>query len=283
MYFRNSIKLLPILCISSNDAFIISTRVFHNSVLNARKKSKSSVTWDTYYDEPFDYKENKPTFKNIFNPKTPKQKEYYDDINNDDLQLVIGSGPAGTGKTLFPTQHAAKLLQETTTKIVLTRPLICVDEEIGYLPGGINEKMDPWIIPIFDILLEFFTQQQLDKFIGEKRIQIVPLAFMRGRTFKNTLIISDELQNTSINQMLMLLTRLGENSKIIITGDIHQSDNTENGLLDFIQKIEKKYDRKHNSNFHENLLNDKISLIEMSNNDVQRSEIINTILDIYQK
>ena len=86
MYFRNSIKLLPILCISSNDAFIISTRVFHNSVLNARKKSKSSVTWDTYYDEPFDYKENKPTFKNIFNPKTPKQKEYYDDINNDDLQ-----------------------------------------------------------------------------------------------------------------------------------------------------------------------------------------------------
>lgn len=283
MYFRNSIKLLPILCISSNDAFIISTRVFHNSVLNARKKSKSCVTWDTYYDEPFDYKENKPTFKNIFNPKTPKQKEYYDDINNDDLQLVIGSGPAGTGKTLFPTQHAAKLLQETTTKIVLTRPLICVDEEIGYLPGGINEKMDPWIIPIFDILLEFFTQQQLDKFIGEKRIQIVPLAFMRGRTFKNTLIISDELQNTSINQMLMLLTRLGENSKIIITGDIHQSDNTENGLLDFIQKIEKKYDRKHNSNFHENLLNDKISLIEMSNNDVQRSEIINTILDIYQK
>tara|TARA_B100001094_G_scaffold243975_1_gene240132 strand:+ start:295 stop:1146 length:852 start_codon:yes stop_codon:yes gene_type:complete len=283
MYFRNSIKLLPILCISSNDAFIISTRVFHNSVLNARKKNKSSVTWDTYYDEPFDYKENKPTFKNIFNPKTPKQKEYYDDINNDDLQLVIGSGPAGTGKTLFPTQHAAKLLQETTTKIVLTRPLICVDEEIGYLPGGINEKMDPWIIPIFDILLEFFTQQQLDKFIGEKRIQIVPLAFMRGRTFKNTLIISDELQNTSINQMLMLLTRLGENSKIIITGDIHQSDNTENGLLDFIQRIEKKYDRKYNSNFHENLLNDNISLIEMSNNDVQRSEIINTILDIYQK
>ena len=140
--------------------------------------------------------------KEIFKPKTSKQEEYYKYINDDDLSLVIATGPAGTGKTLFPTQHAAKLLLDTKKKVVLTRPLISVDEEIGYLPGTINQKMDPWIIPIFDVLREFFPQQTLNAFIAEKRLEIVPLAFMRGRTFKDTFIIGDELQNTSNKQML---------------------------------------------------------------------------------
>ena len=173
------------------------------------------------------------------------------------------------------TQYAAKLLEETDTKILLTRPLISVDEELGYLPGNINQKMDPWIIPIFDVLREFYTQQTINKFILEKRIEIVPLAFMRGRTFKNTFIIGDELQNTSIKQMLMLLTRLGENSKLIITGDIHQCDNDENGLLDLLTKIKNKY-------INNELLEEKqISVIEFNEGDIQRSPIIETILDLY--
>ena len=100
--------------------------------------------------------------------------------------------------------------------------------------------MDPWVIPIFDALREFFSQKEINNFIINKQIEIVPLAFMRGRTFKNTFIIADELQNTSNKQMLMLLTRLGKDSKIVITGDINQCDNDENGLLDLLNKIKKK-------------------------------------------
>ena len=160
-------------------------------------------------------------------------------------------------------------------KIVLTRPLISVDEELGYLPGNINQKMDPWIIPLFDVLREFYSQKELNALIAEKRVEIVPLAFMRGRTFKNTYIIGDELQNTSNNQLLMLLTRLGENSKMVITGDVNQCDNNENGLMDLLTKINRNYSDK------EMLREKEISLIEFTNDDIQRSAIIETILDIY--
>lgn len=223
------------------------------------------------------YNENKIVkFKEIYKSKTKKQKQYYKDINNQNISVVIACGPAGTGKTLLPTQHIAKLLKTTDTKIVLTRPLISVDEELGYLPGNINKKMDPWIIPIFDVLREFFPQKMINEYISSKQIEIVPLAFMRGRTFKNTFIIGDELQNTSNKQMLMLLTRLGEDSKIVITGDISQSDNNENGLLDLLNRIQYK-------GYDEERLNKKsISLVKFSKEDIQRSKIVDTILDIYE-
>jgi len=244
-----------------------------NLLCHARKKH----TEHDYYDE-YSEPEPKPAktgVKQLFYPKSLKQEQYYDDIRDDDVKIVIASGPAGTGKTLFPTQYAAKLLLDTKQKIVLTRPLISVDEELGYLPGNINQKMDPWIIPIFDVLREFYTQKELNTLIAEKRIEIVPLAFMRGRTFKNTFIIGDELQNTSNKQLLMLLTRLGENSKMVITGDVNQCDNNENGLMDLLTKINRKY-------ADDALLRAKeISLIEFTNDDIQRSAIIETILDIY--
>jgi phosphate starvation-inducible PhoH-like protein len=250
------------------------------------RKNKLPITWDFYEDDTQDnyfHNENKRKgIHELFKPRTNSQKQYYEDIQNDNIQLVIVNGPAGTGKTLFPTQHAAKLLLETEQKIVITRPLICVDEELGYLPGGINKKMDPWIIPIFDVFREFFSQKVIDSFITQKRIEIVPLAFMRGRTFKNTFIIGDELQNTSINQMLMLLTRIGENSKIIVTGDVSQCDNHENGLLDLISRIENTYQRKENEYFQQNMEIDMMSLIEMEKCDVQRSEIVSKILTIYE-
>ena len=136
--------------------------------------------------------------------------------------------------------------------------------------------MDPWIIPIFDVLREFFPQKMINEYISSKQIEIVPLAFMRGRTFKNTFIIGDELQNTSNKQMLMLLTRLGEDSKIVITGDISQSDNNENGLLDLLNRIQYK-------GYDEERLNKKsISLVKFSKEDIQRSKIVDTILDIYE-
>jgi phosphate starvation-inducible PhoH-like protein len=242
-------------------------------ICNARKKHTEHEYYDEYSE--YDTKSQNIGVKQLFYPKSLKQEQYFNDIGDDDVKIVIASGPAGTGKTLFPTQYAAKLLLNTKQKIVLTRPLISVDEELGYLPGNINQKMDPWIIPIFDVLREFYTQKELNTLIAEKRVEIVPLAFMRGRTFKNTFIIGDELQNTSNKQLLMLLTRLGENSKMVITGDVNQCDNNENGLMDLLTKINSKYDNNA-------LLREKeISLIEFTNDDIQRSAIIETILDIY--
>lgn len=303
-------KLLVMLAfIASTNAIIFSRSRFrhaHVSRLPLWGRRNRAIVWDEekdsnnakdakdvndfgMYDYDYDYEESdfrgvsqSNKMKDIFKPRTPKQKEYYNDINNDELSLVIATGPAGTGKTLFPTQYAAKLLLETDQKIILTRPLISVDEELGYLPGTINQKMDPWIIPIFDVLREFFPQKTLNTFIAEKRLEIVPLAFMRGRTFKDTFIIGDELQNTSNKQMLMLLTRLGENSKLIITGDIHQCDNTENGLLDLLKRIHHNYDVERNDNYKEQLKSKLISTIDFDISDIQRSAIITTILELYE-
>lgn len=244
------------------------------NIYEARKRRIEDDYFDNFYD---DYEEVPPaqTMKDLFIPKSERQEQYYNDICDHDIKIVIATGPAGTGKTLLPTQYAAKLLMETDLKIILTRPLISVDEELGYLPGNINQKMDPWIIPIFDVLREFYTQKEINELIAEKRVEIVPLAFMRGRTFKNTFIIGDELQNTSNKQLLMLLTRLGENSKIVITGDVKQCDNNENGLLDLLIKINRKYIDK------VFLRTKGISQIEFTKEDIQRSEIIETILDLY--
>tara|TARA_B100001094_G_C18170124_1_gene794578 strand:+ start:1186 stop:2031 length:846 start_codon:yes stop_codon:yes gene_type:complete len=267
-----------------SNAFLYSNSVKKN-VYYGRKKNTNDYDYDYkepeigfLYDNKYDnkYEHNIINFKELYKSKSKKQKIYYKDINDDNINVVIACGPAGTGKTLLPTQHIAKLLATTDTKIVLTRPLISVDEELGYLPGNINKKMDPWIIPIFDVLREFFTQKMLNEYISNKQIEIVPLAFMRGRTFKNTFIIGDELQNTSNKQMLMLLTRLGENSKIVITGDISQSDNNENGLLDLLNRF-------HYKGLNEDELREKsISLIQFDKHDIQRSKIVETILDIYE-
>ena len=254
---------------------LITPTIYNNDNILLAKKHKSYD--DQLYDDLYEPIVTKPTFKYKFKPKTTLQKEYFQDIIDDNLKLVIASGPAGTGKTLFPTQYAAKLLIETDMKIVVTRPLICVDEELGYLPGNINKKMDPWIIPIFDIFREFFSQKDINNFIGEKRLEIVPLAFMRGRTFKNTFVIGDELQNSSNNQMLMLLTRLGDDSKMVITGDINQCDNNQNGLKDLLYRINDTYNESSEYTLKENL----ISLIELQNSDIQRSPIVEVILKLY--
>ena len=258
------------------DSFLLHSNKKINTI-NGRKKNLDKDIYDEYYDiskkqtEIFEYNKT-PLFK----ARTEKQTNYYNDICDENIKIVIASGPAGTGKTLFPTQYVATLLKNREVKVVFTRPLISVDEELGYLPGDINQKMDPWIIPIFDVLREYYTQKEINYFIAEKKIEIVPLAFMRGRTFKNTFIIGDELQNTSNRQLLMLLTRLGENSKMVITGDVNQCDNNENGLMDLLNKINRNY-------YNITELREKgISLIEFTNDDIQRSPIIKTILDIYK-
>jgi phosphate starvation-inducible PhoH-like protein len=273
MNFRKVYKIIItslLIIIPQSSAFIYPSLSKKFSICEA-KRVKYTEDIDGAYEEP------SKKFKYLYKPRTSSQTEYVNMIQDNKFQLVIGNGPAGTGKTLFPTQEAVKLLKFNDTKIIITRPLISADEELGFLPGNINKKMDPWIVPIFDVLREYFTQSEINGFMGEKRLEIVPLAFMRGRTFKNSFIIADELQNTSIKQMLMLLTRLGENSKMIITGDINQCDNSENGLQDFLQKLNLYYIHAEST-----LKEDFIGLINFNNNDIQRSEIINLILRIYE-
>jgi len=209
----------------------------------------------------------------LYLPKTQNQKNYVTALNNNSSKIIIANGPAGTGKTLFACLKAINLLnKDEIKKIVITRPIIPVEEEeIGFLPGNVVKKMDPWTKPIFDLFLEYYSKTELDFLIGKNAIEICPLAFMRGRTFKNSFIIADEMQNSSPNQMKMLTTRIGQNSKMVITGDLHQSDILkENGLKDFINKINK-------CNNSANLIN----IIDLDNEDIERSEIVKKVIEIY--
>lgn len=217
-----------------------------------------------------------------YKPKTENQKLYMDCLNNDNIHILFGLGPAGCGKTLFACIKAIRELKlGNIDKIVLTRPIVSVDEDLGFLPGTIVNKMDPWTRPIFDIFLEFYSQKDIDAMIHANVIEIAPLGYMRGRTFKNAFIIADEMQNSSPNQMLMLTTRIGEGSKMVITGDLKQSDKGLNsGLYDFIRKFNlyEQLEMIHNTTM---IRNSGIKIVEMDNTDIQRSPIIEKILDIY--
>ena len=231
-----------------------------------------------------------PSFKNKniirmtnkidYSTKTEHQKKYNDFLNNNKLKIVIGNGPAGTGKTYLACKNAVeKFKSNQIERIIVTRPVKSVEEELGFLPGDINEKMTPWINPIFDILNEDFTFNQIKCLQKDQKLEISPLGFMRGRTFKNSFIIADEMQNSTPSQMFMLLTRLGENSKIALTGDLKQSDiKGINGFEDLIEKLKIKYTDEYHL-----MLKDEIALVNFKNNDVIRSEIVSKVINLYEK
>ena len=214
----------------------------------------------------------------MYKPKGYNQKLYNEYLENNDNSIIIAVGPAGTGKTMFACMKAINLLKSGhLNKIIITRPVVPVEEDIGFLPGNIVKKMDPWTRPIFDMFLEFFSKSELDNMIYNGVIEVSPLAYMRGRTFKNAFIIADEMQNSSPNQMMMLTTRIGINSRMVITGDLKQTDKSkENGLIDFINKVKTFYD----SNKMNNETN-CIKLLELSVDDVERSETVKKVIDIY--
>jgi phosphate starvation-inducible PhoH-like protein len=209
----------------------------------------------------------------LYSPRGPNQKRYVEYLDDPAVSILLGVGPAGTGKTLFACSAAVQEMKRgAIQKIILTRPVVSVEEDIGFLPGSLIAKMDPWTRPIFDILGEFYTQKDVDSMLHSGAIEISPLAYMRGRTFKKSFIIADEMQNSSPNQMLMLTTRLGQGSKMVITGDLKQSDRmTNNGLLDIMNKL-KVYQGDSSS----------IKVVEMGFEDVERSAVVSKILDIYK-
>lgn len=226
----------------------------------------------------------KRSIRNIapqYKPKTANQELYLNYLNDNKFPIVFGIGPAGCGKTLFACITAIKeLISGNVQKIVITRPIVAVEEEeLGFLPGNLINKMDPWTRPIFDIFLEFYQQKDLDLMLQSGIIEVSPLAYMRGRTFKRCFIIADEMQNSSPNQMLMLTTRIGEKTKMVITGDLKQSDrSTSNGLSDVLGKVRSFYAAERGGASGGG---GGIQIVEMDHSDIKRSEIVSHILDVY--
>jgi phosphate starvation-inducible PhoH-like protein len=211
-------------------------------------------------------------------PLTVNQKLYTTSLENYHKVMTVAIGPAGTGKTLFACTHAIHSLKKgIVEKIVITRPLVSVEEEeIGFLPGNLVSKMDPWTKPIFDIFEEFYSVNDIHNLVKQGTIEIAPLAFMRGRTFHNTYIIADEMQNSSPNQITMLSTRVGKDSKLIITGDLKQGDRKDvNGLVYLLKKI--AYYETNDGNVKNSPF---IDVVYMSSNDVFRSPFVAHILSI---
>lgn len=232
-----------------------------------RSKFSMSSSYESEYDDDFDMDEIYPTIV----PKNNNQNEYNKALYSMQNQMIFAIGPAGTGKTMLACYAAITGYNDGTyKKIIMTRPVVSVEEDIGYLPGTLEEKMDPWTRPIMDIFSEFYTQSDINYMIKEKIIEISPLAYMRGRTFKDAFIIADEMQNSTPNQMKMLLTRVGEGSKMIVTGDLMQHDRkySDNGLKDITQKLENKHYKR-------------IKIIKFTSEDVERSQIVKDILHIY--
>jgi phosphate starvation-inducible PhoH-like protein len=215
----------------------------------------------------------KPTLKKTtvdIIPRNRNQESYVLKLLDPGKDIVFGIGPAGTGKTLLAVQVAVKQFKEgRVDKIIITRPAVSADEELGFLPGTLEQKMAPWTIPIMSVIKEYFTARDIENMIEEGVIEIAPLAYMRGRTFKNAYIIADEMQNATPNQMKMLLTRLGTRSKMAVTGDLNQADRLkDNGLINFI-----------------NLLNTKdtslLDIIFFNQSDIERHEAVKEVLRIY--
>lgn len=163
------------------------------------------------------------TRKKAINARTPNQDKYMRAL--EDYELIFAGGPAGTGKTYIAVAHAAMMLERgDIERIILSRPAVEAGENLGFLPGDMKEKVDPYLRPLYDALYDMMQSDHVDRYIEARTIEVAPLAFMRGRTLSNACVILDEAQNTTAMQMKMFLTRLGENSKMIITGDPSQVD-----------------------------------------------------------
>jgi len=206
-------------------------------------------------------------------PKSLNQETYIELLTDESKSIVFATGPAGTGKTMLAVLAGIRAYKEgEVKKIVLTRPAVGVDDEKhGFLPGDINAKMEPWTRPLFDVFTEYYSPKEVARMIDEQIIEISPLAFMRGRTFKDSWIVADEMQNATPGQMKMLLTRLGENSKIVVTGDTRQADRREddNGLLDFKGLVAAYQHSKY------------VAGVEFANRDIMRHPAVKEVLHIY--
>ncbi len=245
-----------LIMVSKNKTIEIPDLELIAKIRQPEKLSKSKISQLNVIDNKF------IKVKNI------NQFKYLETI--DDSTITFGVGPAGTGKTFLAVASAVKMYSENRIKkIVLTRPAVEAGERLGYLPGDLSQKIDPYLVPLFDSLEYFFGNETLQYLIEKRNIEIVPLAYMRGRTLNDACIILDEAQNATISQIKMFLTRLGENSKMIITGDETQID-LNNKTFSGLKKT-----RKTLSSIEE------VSVLEFENTDIVRNKIVSKILEIF--
>ena len=206
--------------------------------------------------------------------------------------IVIASGPAGTAKSSLAVSVAiSQLMDKKYERIVITRPTISADEDVGFLPGGLEDKMDPWLRPLYDTFYKYYTVDKMKDMIKNKVIDICPVAYLRGRTLENSFIIIDEAQNCSIDQMLMILTRIGPNSKMVITGDPMQHDRKsrykagqeKSGLVDLLDRVSfyKLRTSTSTSMLTSCSVADNIDQVVFDDNDVERHPVIKDILAMY--
>lgn len=231
-----------------------------------KKRTKRQNFYESHKVEPI-----RQTIEEI-SPRNLTQARLLASLENNDIVFALGS--AGTGKSYIAAKYASiQLLKKQFKKIVITRPTVEAGGKIGFLPGGIDEKMEPWLLPIYDVFTENggFGKSELKKMMNDGTIEIAPIQFMRGRSFKDCIIIADEMQNSEVNQLKMLLTRIGENSQIIVTGDLSQTDRkvrAKSGLEDFLDRLE-----------YSGI--DGVDTIRFTDNDIVRHPIISKILELY--
>ena len=206
-------------------------------------------------------------------PRNIAQENYLELLKNPKKFIIFAIGPAGTGKTMLGVQMAIKLYKEgVINKIIITRPAVSVDEEHGFLPGDLNAKMAPWTRPIMDVFEEYYHPKEIAEMLEDGVIEISPLAYMRGRTFKHAFVIADEMQNATPSQMKMLLTRLGDGSRMVVTGDLNQADRPrENGLLEFCELYGQGGDYR------------MLAMAHFGTQHVERHPVVKEILRIYKE
>ena len=233
----------------------------------ANQQNDNTISFNTFVQQA----QQRKTI--TLHPKSVNQETYVELLTNPERLIVFATGPAGTGKTMLATLAGIKALREgTVDKIVITRPAVGVDDEQhGFLPGDIQAKMEPWTRPLLDVFAEHYSPREITRMLDDQIIETSPLAYMRGRTFKHCWIIADEMQNATPGQMKMVLTRLGEGSKLVITGDLQQADRkeNENGLLDFRNLVNGYSNSKY------------VAGVEFALRDIRRHPAVAEVLKIY--
>lgn len=209
------------------------------------------------------------TWKKSIQPRSLNQRKYIQELHTNDL--VFGLGPAGTGKTYVAAAMGVSLLKQgIVDRLILSRPAVEAGERIGFLPGDLKDKIDPYLRPLYDALYDTMPGEQVEKCMENGDIEIAPLAFMRGRTLSNAYVILDEAQNTTPIQMKMFLTRLGENSKMVVTGDVSQVDlpgGTTSGLKDATERLKDL---------------DQVSIVKLTEKDIVRHGLVTKIVNAYE-
>jgi phosphate starvation-inducible PhoH-like protein len=240
----------------------------HNGELNGMLKlvvADPAITLKSLFDTG---RQRSAGVKRMVQPRSPNQRKYVEAIEQSDM--TFGLGPAGTGKTYLAVAMAVSaLMSKKVSRIILVRPAVEAGERLGFLPGSLQEKVDPYLRPLYDALYDLVDPVKVDKMLESNVIEVAPLAFMRGRTLNDSVVILDEAQNTTASQMLMFLTRLGRESKMIITGDTSQVDlppGTPCGLVDAMSKLRGI---------------SGIASVELERQDIVRHRLVQSIVDAY--